>query len=291
MEALQKKTAEMAQILNRDSPIDPYFKQFNGTTCVEHPGVYEHKYKTSAGFSGAAKLFTRQKITGKWIVLITFDAPIEKLELQNDKMFLIAHQSKDKRMFAVKNTISHPGFILPNMPLEIGFDAKFNARLATNDARVVLYEDCDHFKPVNSIRNSFMRSTVRPYNQWGRNLFTRTTATPTTAVAISRPRVTAPIYQARLEMDVDQCSPYQPAGILPGSGQSRPRWISSVFKSAMRYDYNELLHKSLLFVQAQRSGRISRVSAFDNEVIPWRGDSGLKDGCLEGVDLEGNTFV
>ena len=60
MEALQKKTAEMAQILNRDSPIDPYFKQFNGTTCVEHPGVYEHKYKTSAGFSGAAKLFTRQ---------------------------------------------------------------------------------------------------------------------------------------------------------------------------------------------------------------------------------------
>jgi len=71
------------------------------------------------------------------------------------------------------------------------------------------------------------KSTVRPYNQWGRNLFTRTTATPTTAVAISRPRVTAPIYQARLEMDVDQCSPYQPAGILPGSGQSRPRWISS----------------------------------------------------------------
>ena len=32
-----------------------------------------------------------------------------------------------------------------------------------------------------------------------------------------------------------------------------------VFKSAMRYDYNELMHKSLLFVQAQRSGRQSMV--------------------------------
>ena len=24
------------------------------------------------------------------------------------------------------------------------------------------------------------------------------------------------------------------------------------------------------------------------DMIPWRGDSGLKDGCMEGVDLEGN---
>ena len=102
-----------------------------------------------------------QKIAGKWIMIITFAAPIEKLELQNKKLFLIAQQSGDRRMFAIKNTISHPGFILPNMPLEIGFDAKFNARLATNDATVTLYEDCDHFRSqVTSIRNSFMRVSV-----------------------------------------------------------------------------------------------------------------------------------
>ena len=28
-------------------------------------------------------------------------------------------------------------------------------------------------------------------------------------------------------VEVDMCSPYQPAGILPGTGQVRPRWISS----------------------------------------------------------------
>ena len=28
-------------------------------------------------------------------------------------------------------------------------------------------------------------------------------------------------------VEVDMCSPYQPAGILPGTGQVQPRWISS----------------------------------------------------------------
>ena len=31
----------------------------------------------------------------------------------------------------------------------------------------------------------------------------------------------------------------------------------------MRYDYNELMHKSLLFVQSQRSGRQTNVSDSD----------------------------
>ena len=74
----------------------------------------------------------------------------------------------------------------------------------------------------------------------------------------------------------------------------------------MRYDYNELMHKSLLFVQSQRSGRQTNVSdsdylidfdlfliqnKYDLQAIPWRGDSGLKDGCLEGVNLEGKSLL
>ena len=70
MEAMQKKKEEMAQMLKTERSIDSYFKQFNGTTCVEHPGVYEHKYKTSAGFSGAAKLFTRQVRLSSFIHLV-----------------------------------------------------------------------------------------------------------------------------------------------------------------------------------------------------------------------------
>ena len=100
------------------------------------------------------------------------------------------------------------------------------------------------------------------FNSWGRQSLNRATMAPTTTLA---PRVThhQEIYRAQLDMDVDRCSPYQPAGILPGSGQVQPRWISSVFKSAMRYDYNELLHKSLLFVQAQRSGHINKPNSYE----------------------------
>jgi len=52
------------------------------------------------------------------------------------------------------------------------------------------------------------------------------------------------------------------------------------------YDYNELLHKSLLFYEAQRSGALP--PRYNR--IPWRGDSTLKDGCSLGVDLSAGWF-
>lgn len=291
--ALEAMKRQQNLIVQQSFPIiDPYFQQFTPETCVEHPGSYHQMYKTSTGFTANAKIAPQQKISGKWILVITFQAPIGKLELQNKQLYLIAHQSNDRRMFAIKNTISHPGFIMPTMPLDVLFDAEFNGMLMNNEARVVLYEDCDHFKP--SIKQSFLRSPSRgnsAFNSWGRQSLNRATMAPTTTLA---PRIThnQEIYRAQLDMDVDRCSPYQPAGILPGSGQVQPRWISSVFKSAMRYDYNELLHKSLLFVQAQRSGHINKPNSYELNVdmIPWRGDSGLKDGCMEGADLEGGLY-
>ena len=48
----------------------------------------------------------------------------------------------------------------------------------------------------------------------------------------------------------------------------------------MKYDYNQVLHYSLLFYEAQRSGKI-----LPDTRIGFRGDSGLKDGCDVGIDL------
>ena len=47
-------------------------------------------------------------------------------------------------------------------------------------------------------------------------------------------------------------------------------------------DYEKLLHMSILFYEAQRSGKKD-----ENNRIPWRGDSGMKDGCDVGHDLTG----
>ncbi|KAK8941650.1 Endoglucanase 8 [Platanthera guangdongensis] len=51
------------------------------------------------------------------------------------------------------------------------------------------------------------------------------------------------------------------------------------------YDYKEALTKSLLFLEAQRSGKLPSMPR-----IPWRGDSALQDGKLANLDLTGGYY-
>ncbi|RLM86436.1 endoglucanase 22-like [Panicum miliaceum] len=50
-------------------------------------------------------------------------------------------------------------------------------------------------------------------------------------------------------------------------------------------DYGAALYKSLLYFEAQRSGRLPH-----NQRVPWRGHSGLTDGLQQGVDLVGGYY-
>ena len=50
-------------------------------------------------------------------------------------------------------------------------------------------------------------------------------------------------------------------------------------------DYTKVLELSLLFYEAQRSGKLPA----DNR-IPWRGDSALEDRGLNGEDLTGGYY-
>ncbi|CAN1786654.1 Endoglucanase 16 [Linum perenne] len=51
------------------------------------------------------------------------------------------------------------------------------------------------------------------------------------------------------------------------------------------FDYKDALTKSLLFLEAQRSGKLP-----PNNRIPWRGDSALDDGKPDNVDLVGGYY-
>ncbi|KAL8522295.1 hypothetical protein ACS0TY_012435 [Phlomoides rotata] len=51
------------------------------------------------------------------------------------------------------------------------------------------------------------------------------------------------------------------------------------------YDYGEALTKSLLYFEAQRSGKLP-----SNQRVQWRGDSALNDGKTAGVDLVGGYY-
>ena len=52
------------------------------------------------------------------------------------------------------------------------------------------------------------------------------------------------------------------------------------------YNYEEVLCKSILFYEAQRSGDLNEAT----NRVPWRKDSTLGDGSDVGLDLSGGWF-
>ncbi|XP_024536388.1 endoglucanase 6 [Selaginella moellendorffii] len=61
--------------------------------------------------------------------------------------------------------------------------------------------------------------------------------------------------------------------------------LSGRSASAAAFDYGEALSKSILFYEAQRSGRLP-----DHQRVTWRSHSGLEDGKASGVDLSGGYY-
>ncbi|CAH1790308.1 unnamed protein product [Owenia fusiformis] len=56
-------------------------------------------------------------------------------------------------------------------------------------------------------------------------------------------------------------------------------------KVTLKYDHNEVIRKSILFYEAQRSGKLPA-----NNRIPYRGDSAMGDGSDVGRDLTGGWY-
>lgn len=61
-------------------------------------------------------------------------------------------------------------------------------------------------------------------------------------------------------------------------------WLT-LFQGSMilvqgQFNYKEALTKSLIFLEAQRSGKLP-----PNNRVPWRGDSAVDDGKLANVSL------
>jgi len=59
--------------------------------------------------------------------------------------------------------------------------------------------------------------------------------------------------------------------------------VMSMARGAVSTNYAEALQKSLLYFEAQRSGKLP-----PNQKVTWRGDSALKDGSDAHVSLISN---
>ena len=73
------------------------------------------------------------------------------------------------------------------------------------------------------------------------------------------------------------------ASILTGTGTGTI--VNDDAVKAGTYNYADVLQKSLLFYDAQRSGKLPA-----NFPLNWRGDSALDDGKDVGVDLSGGYY-
>lgn len=267
------------QLKTTAAPLHSFFQALNANDCNVHSGRFSLNNRWNRGFEASVKVTADQRITDEWIMVVKFDTAIQNIQLFG-RRYVIRKVSEDKRIYAFKAATYAP--IFPQMPLEIVFSADFTG-FGTPDAKVELFSSCESANGPPVRPDEFIRPTQPSFV--ARRVTKKYIQTPKPAVNLSR---VEDLYTGTLvaTMDIPQCSAWQPAGRLPGTGQVFPRWISSVFKSAVRYDYNELLHKSLLFIEAQRSGVLPQ----DSRNIPWRGDSGLKDGCLEQVDLQGGWY-
>lgn len=56
--------------------------------------------------------------------------------------------------------------------------------------------------------------------------------------------------------------------------------LEATIATVFNFNYGEALDKSLLFFEAQRSGKLP-----PTQRVIWRADSGLKDGFSQGVRL------
>lgn len=56
--------------------------------------------------------------------------------------------------------------------------------------------------------------------------------------------------------------------------------VLTIIDASSGFDYKEAVDKSLLFFEAQRSGKLPW-----NQRVKWRGDSGLHDGYQQNVSI------
>ncbi|CAG5091310.1 Oidioi.mRNA.OKI2018_I69.PAR.g12962.t2.cds [Oikopleura dioica] len=116
----------------------------------------------------------------------------------------------------------------------------------------------------------------------------KTTTSPSTKPANPPKTVSSDVDFGKISYNKaskDHCS--RAGGNLKSQSATKPTFkkASKEEVAKTKYDLNEVIAKSILFYEAQRSGELPE----DNRV-KWRGDSGLNDGCDIGRDLTGGWY-
>nr|CAB3262886.1 uncharacterized protein LOC100184662 [Phallusia mammillata] len=235
-------------------------------------------------FSGNAIVQVSETIDD-WLVIVVYQMPIESIKMWNVVQAGV-EENGHVWMFGPMqwNPQLHKG------ELNINFIAELRTRSDVNPQGKVYLCSTQilHGDPVLLFNEeSFLSVPPAPAEaEAGIDESSSQASTSEQPSATSSSVTLAPVTGTTSNPTHDQrCRSSAPDGRLPRQPrQTRPRWKKS--KDKTTYDYNEVLHKSILFYEAQRAGPLPP----NYNRIPWRGDSTLKDGCSIGADLSGGWF-
>lgn len=203
------------------------------------------KQEWNGGFTGVFNVAPDHNYHG-WCAHIVFDRPLNTIEIWKAKLVKTCNGNKE---FLAQN-MDFDVDLTSGSSMEVALVGRMHNGAQTPNGHVVLSQSCG---VCGSSEHSGGSSGTKPI-----------TDSPVSHTSGSR------VTQAPMNTD------------LPAQNTQPP--MNAIQQSPTKYNYGEALGLSILFYDAQRSGRLPA-----NNPIPWRGDSAVNDGD-NGIDLSGGWY-
>ena len=245
-------------------------------------------------FNMLFKLEVLSAVNGGWKIKIHFSVPVERLEIWQANFI---KKSDDGRVFEVDNKDYNAN--LPQCAfLEMPFIAHKVQRVYTNPTATVYFQRKNPGSGNSDNANACISTTAPPTDAPTTANPNPTTEQVTTEVSTSQPATDAPTTanpNPTTEQVTTAVSTTQPPTDAPttsnpnpsteGATTAQPITTENPTTISSPYNYDEVLHKSILFYEAQRSGKLPASNR-----VPWRKDSALGDKGDNGEDLTGGWY-
>ncbi|XP_022097093.1 uncharacterized protein LOC110982761 [Acanthaster planci] len=224
-------------------------------------------------FKGEIVIPIRNEVSGGWLVELKFSEPVLNLQVYRANVLSILDGGKT---YLIKNK-DYNADQLVGAVLREQFQASAS-NTPSFTARMIGQPDCSITPtPTGATEVSTTISKAHTTETRIEPSTYRSTVPPTEPP--TEPRTIQPVSE---QTTFPVSEPSTPA--LPTTAKATTTGVPLTPSSAP-YDYAEVIHKSILFYEAQRSGPLPA-----NNRIPWRADSTVNDRGLNGEDLTGGWF-
>ena len=222
----------------------------------------------NSGFKGEIKLNLKNDVIGGWTIILSFSDVTPNLQMWQAKIV----RNEDDKVYTLRNMPWNAQ--LSKGIFELSFVAQKSAAGGSAPTGKVVFIRGATIQPPTVDFSTPQPSTARPSS--------------------SAPSTNRPIQPPTVDFSTPQPSTARPSSSAPGTNHpssTRPQTTieasnkpTTAPQKPGKYDYGEVLKLSILFYEAQRSGKLPR-----NNRVEWREDSALDDQG-GGNDLTGGWY-